>query len=138
MTIDGQLQRIIDELVSKGIPLEAAKKEFEKKYVAAAVTRASGNMGRAARSLGIHRNTLRAKISLLKVGAAARGRDNRAGSGNPASGSPAARPLRSGNARGTRFGFLCDLPEAELGLCFRRSWCRPSYRRRTGRRASSP
>ena len=41
VTIDGQLQRIIDELVSKGIPLEAAKKEFEKKYVAAAVTRAN-------------------------------------------------------------------------------------------------
>jgi DNA-binding NtrC family response regulator len=76
VTIDGQLQRIIDELVSKGIPLEAAKREFEKKYVAAAVTRASGNMGRAARSLGIHRNTLRAKISLLKVKPPLRGRDN--------------------------------------------------------------
>ena len=27
----------------------------------------SGNMGRAAKSLGIHRNTLRAKISLLEI-----------------------------------------------------------------------
>ena len=68
MTIDGQLQRIIDELVSKGIPLEAAKKEFEKKYVAAAVTRASGNMGRAARSLGIHRNTLQRKMVEYEIG----------------------------------------------------------------------
>ena len=68
MTIDGQLQRIIDELVSKGIPLEAAKKEFEKKYVAAAVTRASGNMGRAAKSLGIHRNTLQRKIVEYELG----------------------------------------------------------------------
>ena len=76
VTIDGQLQRIIDELVSKGIPLEAAKKEFEKKYVAAAVSRALGNMGRAAKSLGIHRNTLRAKISLLKVKPPLKGRDN--------------------------------------------------------------
>ncbi len=67
MTIDGQLQRIIDELVSKDVPLEAAKREFEKKYVAAAVTRALGNMGQAAKTLGIHRNTLRTKISLLKV-----------------------------------------------------------------------
>ncbi|MBK6406297.1 MAG: hypothetical protein IPF66_15420 [Holophagales bacterium] len=36
-----------------------------------AVTRASGNMGAAARSLGIHRNTLRAKISLLRLKAPA-------------------------------------------------------------------
>jgi DNA-binding NtrC family response regulator len=67
LTLDGQLQRIIDELISKGIPLDAARREFERKYVAAAVRRAEGNMGRAAKSLGIHRNTLRAKISLLNV-----------------------------------------------------------------------
>lgn len=73
MTIDGQLQRVIDELVSKGISLEVARREFEKRYVTAAVVRADGNMGQAARSLGIHRNTLRAKISLLKVKPGARG-----------------------------------------------------------------
>jgi DNA-binding protein Fis len=33
-------------------------------------------MGRAAKSLGIHRNTLRAKISLLKVKPPLKGRDN--------------------------------------------------------------
>lgn len=67
MTLDRQLQHICDELVSKGIPLEAARREFEKKYVATAVTLASGNLGKAARCLGIHRNTLRTKISLLDV-----------------------------------------------------------------------
>ena len=76
MTIDGQLQRIIDELVEKGVPLETARKEFEKKYLAAAVTHAAGNMGRAAKSLGIHRNTLRTKMSLLKVKPPRRGRDH--------------------------------------------------------------
>ena len=64
MTIDGQLQRIIDELVSKGIPLEAAKREFERKYVSAAVTKADGNMGRAAKSLGIH--TLSGMVEYVK------------------------------------------------------------------------
>jgi DNA-binding NtrC family response regulator len=76
VTIDGQLQRIIDELVSKGIPLEAAKREFERKYVASAVVKADGNMGRAAQSLGIHRNTLRAKISILRIKPPVRGRDH--------------------------------------------------------------
>ena len=67
MTLDRQLQHICDELVSKGIPLEVARREFEKKYVSTAVALAAGNLGRAARSLGIHRNTLRTKISLLNV-----------------------------------------------------------------------
>jgi DNA-binding protein Fis len=44
--------------------------------VATAVSMASGNMGRAARSLGIHRNTLRMKISLLNITSPKRGRDH--------------------------------------------------------------
>ena len=76
VTLDGQLQRIIDDLVSKGIPLETARKEFERKYVVTAVTNASGNMGQAAKSLGIHRNTLRAKISLLRLKAPLKRRDH--------------------------------------------------------------
>lgn len=76
MSLDRQLQRIIDALVAEGIPLEVARKEFEKKYVATAVSMAEGNMGRAARSLGIHRNTLRMKISLLNIPAPKRGRDH--------------------------------------------------------------
>jgi DNA-binding NtrC family response regulator len=76
VSLDRQLQRIIDELVAEGIPLEIARKEFEKRYVATAVSMASGNMGRAARSLGIHRNTLRMKISLLNITSPKRGRDH--------------------------------------------------------------
>ncbi|MCC6131600.1 MAG: hypothetical protein IT186_16910 [Acidobacteria bacterium] len=76
MSLDRQLQRIIDALIAEGIPLEIARKEFEKKYVATAVSMADGNMGRAARSLGIHRNTLRMKISLLNIPAPKRGRDH--------------------------------------------------------------
>ena len=62
MNLDAQLQEIIDELLSHGISLDLAKKEFEKKYIVGAVKRTSGNLGRAAHSLGIHRNTLRNKV----------------------------------------------------------------------------
>jgi DNA-binding NtrC family response regulator len=67
VNLDGQLQQIIDELLSHGISLDLAKKEFEKKYIVGAVRRSSGNLGRAANFLGIHRNTLRNKASILNI-----------------------------------------------------------------------
>src|ERR1700694_842793 len=67
VNLDGQLQQIIDELLAHGISLDLAKKEFEKKYIVGAVKRSSGNLGRAASSLGIHRNTLRNKAGILNI-----------------------------------------------------------------------
>ena len=67
VNLDGQLQQIIDELLAHGITLNLAKKEFEKKYIVGAVKRSSGNLGRAAFSLGIHRNTLRNKAGILNI-----------------------------------------------------------------------
>lgn len=67
VNLDGQLQEIIDELLAHGISLDLAKKEFEKKYIVGAVKRSSGNLGRAAHSLGIHRNTLRNKVGILNI-----------------------------------------------------------------------
>jgi DNA-binding NtrC family response regulator len=67
VNLDGQLQQIIDELLAHGISLDLAKKEFEKKYIVGAVKRSSGNLGRAASSLGIHRNTLRNKVGILNI-----------------------------------------------------------------------
>jgi DNA-binding NtrC family response regulator len=67
VNLDGQLQEVIDELLAHGISLELAKKEFEKKYIVGAVKRSSGNLGRAASSLGIHRNTLRNKVGILNI-----------------------------------------------------------------------
>jgi hypothetical protein len=67
VNLDGQLQEIIDELLTHGISLDLAKKEFEKKYIVGAVKRSSGNLGRAALSLGIHRNTLRNRVGILNI-----------------------------------------------------------------------
>jgi DNA-binding NtrC family response regulator len=67
VNLDGQLQEVIDELLTHGISLELAKKEFEKKYIVGAVKRSLGNLGRAASSLGIHRNTLRNKVGILNI-----------------------------------------------------------------------
>ncbi|MEW5807522.1 MAG: helix-turn-helix domain-containing protein [Acidobacteriota bacterium] len=63
----GIIDRLIHEMIDKGIKLEEAKKEFEKKFIAAALEKSSGNRSKAARVLGVHRNTISNKISNLKI-----------------------------------------------------------------------
>jgi DNA-binding NtrC family response regulator len=57
-----QLDRLVDELVSKGVRYDEAHREFEKKFIAHVLSRADGNLGKAADQLGMHRNTLSRKI----------------------------------------------------------------------------
>ena len=57
-SIDERLVLIINELQSVGITLEEAEGQFRAKYIAAALKRTKGNVTRAARAIGVHRNTL--------------------------------------------------------------------------------
>jgi hypothetical protein len=58
MTIDERLIKIITELQESGITLEQAEDAFRKKYVTVALKTADGNVTRASRLIGVHRNTL--------------------------------------------------------------------------------
>jgi Fis family transcriptional regulator, factor for inversion stimulation protein len=58
-----QLERLVDEMVSKGIRLEDAQREFEKRFIAHVLTKADGNLCKAADVLGMHRNTLSRKLT---------------------------------------------------------------------------
>jgi DNA-binding NtrC family response regulator len=62
-----QLDRLVDELVSKGVRYEEAHREFEKKFIAHVLSRSDGNLGKAADLLGMHRNTLSRKISEYRL-----------------------------------------------------------------------
>lgn len=57
-----QLESLIAQLVERGIPFPAAMEEFEKKYIVQVLQRTRGNQSRAARLLGMHRNTLSRKM----------------------------------------------------------------------------
>ena len=57
-----QLHELVVEMVNKEIPLELAKREFERAYLMQIVEAHAGNQSAAARSLGIHRNTLSKKL----------------------------------------------------------------------------
>ena len=50
-------------MVERGILLEEALTEFEKKFIRRALERSNGNQSRAAVIPGIHRNTLSRKIT---------------------------------------------------------------------------
>jgi DNA-binding NtrC family response regulator len=56
------LGSVADALLDRGLQLDEALNVFEVRYVRAAVARHGGNLSQAAAALGIHRNTLRAKL----------------------------------------------------------------------------
>jgi DNA-binding NtrC family response regulator len=65
--LGSSLSRIVDELVRRGVTLEQARREFEKQFIVASLKSNDGNFGRSAKSLGVHRNTLRNKVSTLGI-----------------------------------------------------------------------
>jgi DNA-binding NtrC family response regulator len=65
--VKDQLEALIGQMVEKGILFEEAVEEFEKKFIKRVLERANGNQSRAAKELGIHRNTLSRKIELYKI-----------------------------------------------------------------------
>ena len=66
--LNGRLFQIVDELVRRGLTLEQARREFERQFIVASLKTNRGNFCRSAKSLGVHRNTLRNKVSDLGIG----------------------------------------------------------------------
>ena len=66
-TLNGQLCRLVGELVRHGVTLEQGRREFEKQFVLASLRATEGSLGRSARGLGVHRNTLRNMVSRLGI-----------------------------------------------------------------------
>jgi len=70
--VKDQLDRLIDEMLRKGIHYDQARKVIEERFIDRALLRSKGNLGRAADMLGIHRNTLSRKVSIYKAARRAR------------------------------------------------------------------
>jgi DNA-binding protein Fis len=62
-----QLEALVGQMVDRGILFDEAINEFEKKFIKRVLESSKGNQSRAARQLGIHRNTLSRKIDLYKL-----------------------------------------------------------------------
>jgi DNA-binding protein Fis len=62
-----QLENLVGRMVDDGILFPEAVNEFEKKFIKRVLDHVRGNQSRAARALGIHRNTLSRKIEIYKL-----------------------------------------------------------------------
>ena len=58
-----RLERLIEEMVQKGIRFADASREFERRFISQVLAGSGGNLSRAADVLGIHRNTLSRKLA---------------------------------------------------------------------------
>ncbi|HXF03924.1 MAG TPA: helix-turn-helix domain-containing protein [Blastocatellia bacterium] len=61
------LERLVDEMVERGIRFEDAVREFEMMFIVKVMERHRGNISRTARELGIHRNTLRSRLKAYRA-----------------------------------------------------------------------
>jgi DNA-binding NtrC family response regulator len=67
MAMREQLETLIAEMLAKGVRYDDAQREFEKRFIAHALTQSEGNLGRAADLLGMHRNTLSRKVTEYRL-----------------------------------------------------------------------
>jgi DNA-binding NtrC family response regulator len=61
--VNERLERLIEEMVEKGIRFADANREFERRFISRVLAESDGNLSKAADVLGIHRNTLSRKIT---------------------------------------------------------------------------
>jgi Fis family transcriptional regulator len=65
--IADRLERLIEEMVDKGVRFDDAVGEFEKRFIMRVLGKADGSLTKTADVLGIHRNTLTRKMGEYKI-----------------------------------------------------------------------
>jgi Fis family transcriptional regulator, factor for inversion stimulation protein len=61
------MERLVSEMLDKGVHYDEARREFEKMFIARALQRTNGNLCLAADMLGLHRNTVTRKIAEYRI-----------------------------------------------------------------------
>ena len=65
--ISEKLEKLVEDMVEKGVRFDDAVREFEKRFITRVLGRCDGSLTRTADTLGIHRNTLTRKMSHYKI-----------------------------------------------------------------------
>ena len=67
MPLREELERLIDDMVTRGVRYDDAQREFEKRFIQHVLARTDGNLCKAADALGMHRNTLSRKLTEYRL-----------------------------------------------------------------------
>jgi Fis family transcriptional regulator len=62
-----KLDRLIEEMVQRGVRFPEATREFERRFISRVLAGLDGNLSKAADELGIHRNTLSRKMAEHRI-----------------------------------------------------------------------
>ena len=62
-----QLERLVTDMLDKGLLYEDVRREFEKLSISRALQRTKGSLGEAAELLGVHRNTIARKVAEYRI-----------------------------------------------------------------------
>jgi len=62
-----RLERLVEEMVERGVQFDDAVHEFEKRFISRMLGRNDGSLTKTADALGMHRNTLTRKMDEYKI-----------------------------------------------------------------------
>jgi DNA-binding NtrC family response regulator len=65
--ISERLEKLVEEMVDRGVRFDDAVREFEKRFIARMLSRRDGSLTKTADALGMHRNTLSRKMEEYKI-----------------------------------------------------------------------
>ena len=65
--ISERLEKLVEDMVERGVHFEDAVHEFEKRFIVRVLTRSRGSLSKTADALGMHRNTLSRKMGEYKI-----------------------------------------------------------------------
>ena len=65
--ISERLERLVEDMVERGVQFDDAVREFEKRFISRVLGRCDGSLTKTADALGMHRNTLTRKMGDYKI-----------------------------------------------------------------------
>jgi DNA-binding NtrC family response regulator len=65
--ISERLEKLVEDMVDRGVHFDDAVHEFEKRFISRILGRCDGSLTKSADTLGMHRNTLTRKMRQYKL-----------------------------------------------------------------------